>query len=442
MTAMRTCSSRCVTLHGVLAAAILCAGAPAHAQAGSAQSFRLTAIHFVGLDRLTQEQTIAATGLHNGDSITVAQIAGVQQNLAKSGVFENVAYRYTTHGGDITADFQVKESKNVLPCSFDNFVWFSQDELDQTIRRRVPLYAGKAPASGTTLQQVADVLTALLHSNGIEGTVDEIPMSPGVGAPPDKLLFQLKGVPMPVRSVKFPGASGLSEQQLTAASAEIIGQDFSTTHWSEYANFGLAPLYRSYGYLKVEFGQPTGRVNDTARDGSPVEVTVTLPVQEGLQYNWDKAEWSGNQQFPAQELDRLLAMKPRAVANAGKIAEGIAAVEKAYSTRGFIDLRLESDAKLDDAGRLATYDFSLTEGTQYRMGQIHWAGLPDKASAELTKSWKLKPGEVFDESYWPSFSQNVVSKKLSEMGIRKARVTVNRQVDKEKALVDLYVKFD
>ena len=410
-------------------------------QSSAPQSFKLTGIHFAGLNRFTQEQAVAASGLRPGDSVTAQQLAAAQQILIKSGVFENVGYRYTTHGNELTADFQVKESLNVLRCAFDNFVWFSPDELDQSLRRRVALYVGLAPASGTTLQDITDALNALLRSNGINGTVEEIAFSPSVGAAPDRLLFEVKGVSMPVRSVHFPGSSGLSEQQLAAASVEMIGQDFSISHWDEYVSFGLVPLYKRNGYLKAHFGDPVGRPMGAANAGSPVEVTVTLPVEEGLQYFWDKSTWAGNQQLQGEELNHLLGMKQKDVANQDKIDAGMRAVRKAYSVRGFIEADLGPKPNLNDAERLAGYDFTVTEGTQYHMGQIHFGGLPIAAAQELTKNWKLKPGDVFDATYLDTFIQNVAMKKLTEMGIKKIHVRPNSKPDKEKAIVDLYVEF-
>lgn len=425
----------------LVAISFLATQTPANEQSLPEKSRKLAGVHFTGLNRYTQEAAVAATGLRIGEPITVQQIVVVQQQLGKSGAFETVAYRYTTHGEELTADFQVKESQNVLPCFFDNFVWFSDAELDHSLRHSVALYTGLSPTSGTTLQEIIDALKALLHSKGIEGTVEEIPFSPHVGVLPDRLLFEVKGVPMPVTSVKFPGASGLTQEQLTSASKEIIGQDFSITHWNEYASYGLVPLYKRNGYLNVRFGDPAGKLLGSAPGDSSVQIDVSLPVEEGLKYFWEKADWTGSRQLTPAELDRLLGMKSKEIANQDKIDAGMAAIQKAYSAHGFIEANLGPKANLNDSDRMASYEFLVNEGTQYHMGQIHFDGVPDRASQELTKAWKLKPGDVFDATYLDDFLQKVGLRKLVEMGLKPSRTIAKNQVDKEKAIVDQYVEF-
>jgi outer membrane protein assembly factor BamA len=417
----------------------------AQGQSDPAKSYRLAAVHFTGLSEITEQQAAVATGLHTDDSVAPAQIAEIQFRLAGSGVFESVVYRYTTHGDDLTAYFELKESQNSLPFVFDNFVWFSRDEIQLALRQAVPLYSDRAPIRGTTHQEILDTLVALLHSKGVDGTVEEIAFSPRPGEPLDTLLFQVKGVPMPVRSVKFPGASGLTEAQLIAASAEVLRKDYSISRWSDYASYRLVALYHRNGYLRVRFGQPVGVTSGSSTGssivGSPVEVAVTLPVEEGLQFFWDKAAWAGNRQLNSVELDRLLGMKAKEVANQDKIDAGIASIERAYLSRGYIEVALNPHPILDDTGRLASYDFSVDEGAQYRMGQVHFSGVSDAASQKLTKNWKLKPGDIFDAVWVDDYIKEAVLKQLFEMGIRRNAYTSKRQLDKEKAIVDLYIEF-
>jgi outer membrane protein assembly factor BamA len=410
-------------------------------QSDPAKSYRLAAVHFTGLSEITEQQAAVATGLHTGDSVTPAQIGEIQFRLAGSGVFESVVYRYTTHADDLTTYFELKESQNSLPFVFDNFVWFSRDEIDQALRKAVPLYSDRAPIKGTTHQEILDTLVALLHSKGVDGTVEEIAFSPRPGEPLNTLLFQVKGFPMPVRSVKFPGASGLAEAQLVAASAEILGKDYSISRWTDHASYRLYALYRRNGYLRVRFGKPVGSTMGNSNGGSPVEVAVTIPVEEGFQYSWEKATWAGNRQLPSAELDRLLDMKAKEVANQDKIDAGIAAIEREYLSRGYIEVALNPRPILHDTERLANYDFSVDEGAQYRMGQVHFSGVPDAAAQKLAKNWKLKPGDFFDAVGIDDYMRESVPKQLLEMGIKRSSYTSKKQLDKEKAIVDLYIEF-
>ena len=169
----------------------------------------------------------------------------------------------------------------------------------------------------------------------------------------------------------------------------------------------------------------------------PVNVAVRLPVDEGSQYFWQKATWQGNRLLSAEDLDRLLAMKPQEVANAKKIDDGFTAVRKAYGKQGYIAVVIEPKQNLDDSARLAAYDVSIVEGTQYHMGQIHFEGLPDKISNELMKKWQLQPGQVYDESYTSDFLDKVLVPKIAEARLGGRRVNVTVKPDAASATVDV-----
>ena len=119
--------------------ALFCAAsAPlAHAQSPT-QKFTLTAVNFIGLSQYAPEQVERAAGLVDSTSITIDDLANAAARLGKSGAFDAVNYRYTTRGANLTAEITVTESKHVLRCRFDNFVWFSNDELEQTLKSKVP----------------------------------------------------------------------------------------------------------------------------------------------------------------------------------------------------------------------------------------------------------------------------------------------------------------
>jgi outer membrane protein insertion porin family len=395
----------------------------------------------MGLNRFSETQADKATGLQTGDSVTQAQLAAAVDKLAKSGAFDNVSFRYSTNGNSINVEFQVVEVSKLLPCVFDNFVWFSDAELDKALRSRVSFYAGGVPESGATSEDVRVALRDMVRANGITGDVTVIPSIGGLGQAVSAFVYSVSGVSMPIRSVRFAGNAAIPASSLEAASSQMIGRDYSESYVSQFAGAGLVPLYRKQGYLRARFQQPDGkplRSNDT----SPVQdVAVVLSVDEGPEFYWEKAEWTGNRVFTSEELDRLLGMKPKEVANQEKIDAGLTAIKRAYDTRGFIEAAVKPKEILDDTARLTTYNVAVDEGAQFHLGMVHFEGLPELASKELIKSWQLKPGDVYDASYPSAFVSKVAIGKLKELGIQKTSATVNPKPEKQKASVDLNIVF-
>jgi outer membrane protein assembly factor BamA len=417
----------------------------ATAPTSTAQSptFRLAALKFTGLKLYNEAQLEKASGLQTGNSVTQAQLAAAVEKLSQSGAFQNVSFRYSTNGNSLNVEFEVTEVSRLLPCVFDNFIWFSDAELDKTLRTRVPLYAGGVPESGTTTEEVRVALHDSIQAAGISGDVSVIPSIAGLGQPVSAFVYSVTGVSMPIQSVRFTGNAAISAESLQAASSRIMGRDYSSSFVSGFAGAGLVPLYRKQGYLRARFQAPEGRAVQTGEKGKETvqAVAVTLSVAEGPEFYWEKAEWTGNRIFTAEELDRLLGMKPKEVANQEKIDAGLTAVKRAYDTRGFIEAAVQPKEILDDSARLTTYNVKVDEGAQFHLGAVHFEGLPEFASNELLKSWQLKPGDVFDATYPNTFVSQILPGKMKQLGIEKARVTLNSKPEKQKASVDLYIVF-
>ena len=160
-------------------------------QSTTPQSYRLATVKFAGLNRFNETQASKATGLRTGDSVTQAQLAAAVDKLAKSGAFENVSFRYSTNGNSLNVEFQVVEISRVLPCVFDNFVWFSDAELDKALRDRVSFYAGGVPESGATSEEVRVALRDMVRANGITGDVTLIPSIAGMGQPVSAFVYSV-----------------------------------------------------------------------------------------------------------------------------------------------------------------------------------------------------------------------------------------------------------
>jgi outer membrane protein insertion porin family len=435
--------ARRALLHG-LALALL--GAALHPSSSMAQSasdtvFRLAAIKFTGLQRFSEAQAGTATGLHVGDTVTQVQLAAAVEKLSKSGAFQSVSFRYRTESRSLSVDFQVVELSKFIPCLFDNFVWFSDAELDKTLRSRVTFFAGGVPESGTTVEEVRLALRDLIRANGIAGDVSMIPSAGGLNQPVSAFVYSVTGVSMPIRTVHFSGASAIPASNLESASSQIIGRDYSATFVGEFAAAGLVPIYRKHGYLRARFEKPEAKTLSAISSGPVQEVNVSLSVEEGPEFYWEKAEWTGNRVFSSEDLDRLLGMKPKEVANQEKIDAGLASIKRAYDTRGFIEAAVKPKEILDDTARLTTYNVAVEEGAQFHLGQVHFEGIPELAAIQLAKSWQLKPGDVFDATYPNTFVSKIMPGKLKELGITKASVTINSKPEKQKASVDLYIVF-
>jgi outer membrane protein insertion porin family len=310
--------------------------------------------------------------------------------LVKSGLFKRVAYRTRNTGGNVTITFQLEEIKGQSsPVVFDNFIWFSDEELATAIKREVPSFNGSAPDAGNTNEAIKQALQNLLTERKLPGQVE-------YNLTEHEHMFRVEGVPMSICTLHFPGAQSVPEQKLIEATRSSMERQYSRQSANTFPKYGLYPIYRELGHLRASFGTPVAKPESNENCEG---VELTIPVNEGAVYSWAKAEWSGNQVLSAQELDAALGMKPGEVANGKKFDKGLSEVKRAYGKHGHIQADMNPTPEFDDATPKVTFKIAVNEGPQYRMGTVEFKGFSPVDAALLAEKWNLKSGDVYDQSY-------------------------------------------
>lgn len=374
------------------------------------QNFKIAKIDFEGLSRLTADEVMAQTGLKIGEPFSLAELDAAGQRLVDSGLFKNVGYKTRPNKDQITIIFQLEEAKvSNSRVVFDNFIWFSDVELIGAVKRELPSFDGTAPDTGNTTDRIIKALQRFLHEQKIEATVTYMTSQEDSTSPVQEHVFTVNGVPLPICTINFPGAQNISEAKLRENSKELRNSEYSRNFVSSFAKNSLIPLYREVGQLKAAFSPPLAKPEATANCKSGVELTI--PVDEGLIYKWNKAEWTGNTAFPAQELDPLLGMQAGKPANSRKLDEALQSIKKAYGRKGFLATRVKSVPEFDDQAQSVVYKMAVAEGPQYRMGRLSTRGFSESEAKQVIAKWELKEGDIFDEGYFLDF----IKKHLGEI---------------------------
>jgi len=395
---MRILSTICVV---VLAAMTI------FAQAGQ----KIAKIELEGLQALTAETVIATSGLKVGEPFSVDATDEAAQRLLSSGLFKKVGYRTRNAGGNVTITFQLEEVKGQSsPVVFDNFIWFSDEELAAAIKREVPSFNGSAPDIGNTNEAIKKALQNLLTERKLPGQVEYNPTE-------HEHLFRVEGAPMKICTLHFPGAQTVPEEKLIEATRSAVDPEYSRQSAKTFPKYSLYPIYRELGHLRATFGAPIAKPE--TKPGCE-GVDLTIPVNEGARYSWAKAEWSGNQVLSSKELDDALGMKAGEVANGKKFDTGLKEVQKAYGKSGHIQTLMKPTPEFDDAATNVTFKIAVNEGPQYRMGTVEFKGFSAEDAATLGKKWALKSGEVYDQTYVSQFLR-------SDAGETIWRITKDRQ---------------
>jgi len=404
------------------------------------QNATLARIEFVGLKKLTSDQVIALSGLKVGQPVNSEIFDAAANKLLQTGLFRKLGYRVRSNKDQATIIFDVEESAVRLPVVFENFVWFTDEEITEAVRRDVPFFNGTAPANGEIADKIAAALQRLLASKNINARVEYLPY---VSKEKQELVYTVTGTRIPVCSLHFPGASAVSETDLIRASRELINSNYSQKDVATFAPIKLLPLYRRLGRLRAEFQTPSVRLESSAQ--CPNGVSIAIPVEEGMTYRWAKSVWDGNDKLTVEDLATALGMNPGDIADGIKIDNGLKNVAKEYGHRGYLNATVKESIEYDDSNSSVTYRFNINEGPRFFMGNLIIKGLPPADAEQLKAKWTLGPNTVFDESYLDQFRQTSLREFMttvmrSRPGTSK-RVSVETKPDFQKQTVDVLIIF-
>jgi outer membrane protein assembly factor BamA len=369
----------------------------------AAQKLKIDKVEFEGLNRLASSELLTSTSLKPGDVFDVAAVDTAAQQLIDSGFFKKVAYRTRANKDLVTITFIVEEA--IVDRSrvvFDNFIWFTDTELLVAIQRDLPTFTGTAPSTGDTIEKIIKSLQRFLHENKIEATVTHMASQDKLGSSSQEHVFSVNGIPMPICSIHFPGFSNVAETKLLERAQALRGSEYSSKFVSLFAERNLIPIYRELGQLKATFAPPAAKPEETATCKNGVEVTI--PVDEGAIYNFEKAEWMGNKSLTPEELGSVLGVSSGTLANGLKLDKAPELIRKAYGRRGFLTVSLKSTPEFNDEARTVRYKFQINEGPQFRMGSLTTKGFTESEVKQFNQKWELKTGAVFDEGYSEDFS--------------------------------------
>ncbi len=408
----------------------------------SQQAAKLERIQFTGLKKLSAAQAIELSGLKIGQAIDAGVLDAAAARLLESGLFKRLGYSVHSPNGRATVIFTVEESAIMLPVVFENFVWFSDEEMVEAIRRDVPFFNGTAPATGDTADKITNDLQRLLNSRNITGHVESFP---NITKDRLELVFTVKGAKIPVCVVRFPGAAAIPEAQLMQASRPLLNTEYSKKDIAAFVDARLTPLYRRLGRLRAEFQPVKFVLSNSPQCAGGVDVTV--PVEEGLSYRWAKSVWDGNEKLTIDELAPALGMNPGDLADGIKIDDGLKKVAALYSQRGYLSATVKETVEYDDANSSVVYRFSIVEGARYFMGKLIISGLPAEEEERLRSKWTLGSNAVYDQTYVDDFEQKglrefIVGLAQRSPGSRRARVDVTTKPDATKQTVDVILSFN
>jgi outer membrane protein assembly factor BamA len=397
---------------------------------------KLLSIKVTGSERYKPEEIIAAAGLRIGDVTTDDDLKKATKELGETGLFTDVSYSYSYSGDGTKLDLQVADNDKLVPAHFENFVWFSDEELIAKIKQHVPLFNGKVSVGGNLSDQVSDALQALLLQHSLGARADYIREGKGDDGPIDAVNFRANDLIIQIDEVTFPGAAPEEQSVLAAAAQKMHGMDYMRSSVIAYAKADLLPVYQNRGFLKASFADPQTKVAHEDKDGTQVD--VALPVTPGARYKISGFSWIGAKAIPVEKLQGMIHPQAGETANAAKLNADLDEIRKLYGTVGRMTASVKPEPDFDDAAGAVAYLLRVQEGEVFHLGDLEIQGVDAKVADRLREVWTLAESEPYDSSYPKRFIEK--SWKLLPTGLNWT-VSIHEAVNEKDQTVDVSLRY-
>jgi outer membrane protein insertion porin family len=373
------------------------------ALAGAADRYTLARVLVTGSERYHEEDLVRATGLIVNTQVTSDDLQNAANRLGNSGAFSSVQFLFKPAIGTkgVEADFQVADAEKFLPAVFENFVWFSESELQEAVHQAVPLYNGQLPTSGSMSDEVSAALTRLLASKNLPSEVSYM-LSAEFGQLPTAYKFKVTDANLKIRDVTLAGAGHMLPEQWTKAVAPLKGTLYLRSDVAKVLEKNLVPIYRQHGYLKFAIAEIKPRIAE--KD----EVAVEVSVSEGNQFRLTGYSWSGNTLISGDELSKQVTIKTGDPVNGPQLERDLAQARKLFGKFGREGVTIQPVPAF--SANEVTYTFEVKEGDLYHMGKLEIEGVEPEQSRKLAQGWKLGEGEPYDTTYVQQFLAHTLLK--------------------------------
>jgi outer membrane protein assembly factor BamA len=399
----------------------------------------LDAIEVTGSSRFSSKQIAEAIGLRAGANINRETLQQAADKLSGLGAFSTVRYHFNTVATGVRVSYEVTDAP-ALPVTFDNFPWFSDEELSAALRSSVILFDGSAPATGALVDSMDLALSKFLDAKGIHAQVTHraTPL-------PDKdgqvQQFHVEEAALTVQSVQFSDALANSDHHIQDRLPDLVGQPYSRSKIEIFEFEQVRPTYLAHAYLRVKFDEPIAKFPAPPSNPLSGAVIVLAQIEPGPAFKWAGVEWSGNSGVSNADLDSVVQILKGDLADGNQVQAVWERALQKYQQYGFLSVDLKPIAHFDDATGNVSYTVEVTEGPQYHMRNLVLTGLSVEGERRIRRAFPIAQDALFDKTAYDIFAQKGMAAAFAGLPVHYEKIGKFLQLDPPNAKVDVLLDF-
>jgi outer membrane protein assembly factor BamA len=387
--------------------------APAPAPQQDNGPFAADKIVLNGIAPYTEAEVLPIAGFKAGDKIDAKRLGAACQALVDTGLFADAQVNVSSEGNVNTVTFALKTvpADELARASFANFVWSTPSEVDADLRAHVPLYHGRLPATPTSTLATAmqAELVKFLAGKGVTATVAHSVVEPSAEHPYRAVEFRVTDPVVKFAQANISGSPGQLIEAEVKAQNELLTLPYNEGIAGTTIYDVLLGPARQAGYI-------TAQLTDIQRQRRtlPHEVNViyTARMVAGPLVRIRSVFWKSTPVYSAADFARDTPLRSGAIPTESSLIAAKKPILAAYHAAGYAQAEVSVKPEIDTTGGVS-YAFSVVPGEVYKLSSVAEKNLPADAQAEFDATWKMKPGDPYNDDYVQTFLQNRSLKILS-----------------------------
>lgn len=385
-------------------ALVLACAFPARAQVVQKYVFNDTAPY-------TPDELLATAGLKVGQRLGTNSLGDAAQKLMNTGLFDDaeVTYKGPLSGYVVTFKLKLKPKESLLPVSFENLVWFTPQELADGIHAQVPLYHGYASDAGTLPDDIQAALEQMLKAKNVQATLLHVQLEPGGPVTHSIINFSVEQPKIYLAQIDLRGLDTLPPdvaRTMQSLIQSLSGQPYNESPEQRPFTYTLLFPARDAGYATADF-TAINRIPTIAARG--IDVTFQAQLMLGALYKVGAVQFAADSVVGSAEFASADALHVGDNVSQTGIEKTVAALTNAYKRQGYLYAAIQVDQHSDDAAHTIAYTFTPIAGDQYRLKSLTVNGLQPTARAAFDAQWKMKPGDLYDGTYFEEFLKSTIA---------------------------------
>ncbi len=241
-----------------------------------------------------------------------------------------------------------------------------------------------------------------------------------------------------VRDIKFEGNKELTTDKLK----EVLEFRQNTIYSPKDLAKSVAKMKKLYGDDGFYLAEITPQIDKS----SATDLTITFKIVEGQKILITDIRFDGNKAFSNRKLRGIMETKEKWflswLTGAGTYKEEVLKndaliITDYYLNNGYINIKVgEPVVKLNESKTALDVFIGITEGDQYRIGEIGFKGELLEPAAELRKKLKSEPGDIFNRSVLRG-DIGTLTDVYADKGYAFANVNPLSRPDNDKKTVDM-----